>query len=193
MTNDFEIFKKENFFVKTPAKSSLGNIFPCQLQMLNLSCFGCCGRRYKSKEEIFKDLANNTKEFNKIKFKHSLNLLKFRDRLSDDPWKTTNSGICSNLVKFSNQIIVCPLHPKINKIIPKTIFNLVNNKFDLRKGHCDVNYECKLFKAWKNFSNEQRLKFIEFVKNQNFDNYSFSIANVEDTNLYNFLDILKRD
>jgi len=166
--------------------------FPCQILELNLSCFGCCRRDWKSKKLIFEDLNENTKEFNKIKQKSILRLLEFRDRLSENPDDLTNSGLCSNLIQFKNNIIACPLHPQIQKLIPKSIF-LAPHKKDLRVNHCDINYECETFKLWKKLSKTEKEKFIEFIKKEKQDPYSYSIKNVNGVNVKKYLKLSEKN
>ena len=154
------------------------NTYPCQLPFLNLSCYGCCGRNFKSEKEVLKDLKENTKEFNNIKQKSILKLLQFRDRFSENPDDLKPSGICSNLVKFNENCIACPLHPMIQKIVKKEEF-LQPTKKDLRINHCDINYECETFIFWKSLTNEQKLKFIKWASKQNYNHYKYSVENIE--------------
>jgi len=164
-------------------------LLPCQIPHLNLSCFGCCGRNFKSKHLILKQLNNNTNEFNSIIIKSTLRLLQFRDRLSEIPFAVTESGLCSNIIKFKNGIIACPLHPKINEIIPNKEFNYPNKKLDLRINHCDVNYECETFKVWLKMTIKERKKLIKYIEKQKFDNYNYSIQNGDDLLIKNFLNL----
>lgn len=159
-------------------KIDINKTFPCQLPHIKLSCFGCCGRNFKSKKEVLNDIKKNTKEFNLIKEKSILRLLQFRDRLSENPDELQKSGICSNLIEFENKCTACPLHPKINKIVDKKIF-LYPTKKDLRINHCDINYECETYIFWKTMTNEQKIKYIKWVEKQNYDNYTYSTENIE--------------
>ena len=154
------------------------NIYPCQLPFLNLSCYGCCGRNFKSKEEVEKDIKENTNEFNNIKQKSILRLLQFRDRLSENPDDLKPSGVCSNLVEFNKNCIACPLHPLIQKIVDKKTF-LQPTKKDLRINHCDINYECETLIFWKTLTDEQKLKFIKWTAKQNYNHYKYSVDNIE--------------
>ena len=154
------------------------NIYPCQLPFLNLSCYGCCGRDFKSEKEVKKDIKENTKEFNKIKQKSILKLLQFRDRLSENPDDLKPSGLCSNLVEFNKNCIACPLHPSIQKIVTKEKF-IQPTKKDLRINHCDINYECETLIFWKTLTNEQKLKFIKWASKQNYTHYKYSVENIE--------------
>jgi len=154
------------------------NMFPCQLPHIKLSCYGCCGRDWKSKKEILEDLKKNTKDFKAIRQKSSsLSLLMFRDRLSYNPDDLTPSGLCSNVVDFGKGCVACPLHPKINDLVPKDDFLAIHKK-DLRINHCDENYECTTFLAWKNMSLEERKKFVDWIEKQNYDHHDYSVDNV---------------
>lgn len=161
---------------------------PCQIQQLSLSCYGCCGRDWKNKTQIINDLEKNTKEFESIKQKTTLNLLRFRDRLSDDPNELTPSGLCSNLVKFKNKCIACPLHPKINKLVSKKEYRYPNEKLDLRINHCDVNYECETFIFWKLLTDKQKLEFVNWVKKEKLQHFEYSQGNIDGTLIRKFLD-----
>ncbi len=168
-------------------KENIDNIFPCQLPFLKLSCFGCCGRDWKNKNEILKDLKENTKEFNSIKHKSIIKLLEFRDRLSSNPDDLKPSGLCSNIVDFGNNCIACPLHPKINEIIDKKTF-LFPTKKDLRINHCDVNYECETLTFWKIMKKQDKIEFIKWIEKKKYSNYQYSIENVEGISIRKFLD-----
>jgi len=168
-------------------KIDIKNLYPCQLPFLNLSCFGCCGRKFKSEKEITKDINKNTKEFNKIKQKSILRLLQFRDRLSENPDELKPSGVCSNLVKFNSNCIACPLHPMIQKIVDKDKF-LQPTKKDLRINHCDINYECETLIFWKILTDEQKIEFIKWVTKQNYSHYKYSVENIEGVAIRKFFD-----
>ena len=158
----------------------------CQLPEIKLSCYGCCGRAFKSKEDVEKDIDDNSRDFFKIHVPSTVRLIDFRDRLSKDNWKVKNSGICSNLVKFRCGIIACPLHKSINKLISTDEFFAIHKK-DLRFGHCDVNFECESVKIFKKLSQEQRKAFLDWVKKQDFDSYRYSKLTVDGILLRNFL------
>jgi hypothetical protein len=167
-------------------KINVDEIVPCQLPFFKLSCYGCCGRNFKSKKEVEKDIEENTKEFNKISQKSLFRMLLFRDRFSKNPYDLKKSGVCSNLVNFSN-CVACPLHPLINKIVSKEEYKYPNTKKDLRFGHCDVNYECETFMYWKTLSKKEKMIFIEWIGKNYDDNYIYSIENVEGILLQRYL------
>lgn len=125
----------------------------CQFE--GRSCFGCCGNSYKSVEEIKKDVKLNTDEFQTCS-----NLEEFRDRYPK--WSLRPSGVCRNVIDINGEIF-CPLHPERN------------NGKDKRENHCEIEYLCKTFQAFKEWNKEKRKKFLEFVKKKNLDSYRYSI------------------
>jgi hypothetical protein len=153
--------------------------FPCQIPDLKLSCWGCCGRCYKSKNQVESDIKINTKKFFKLgKMPSTIRLLQYRDRFDPDPWKVKSSGICSNLVYFGENIYACPLHPFINELIDEKKYKLLTKK-DLRYKYCDVNHECDTFVFWKTANDIEKRKLLEWIKKQKYDHYNFSIENVD--------------
>ena len=150
--------------------------YPCQLKEIGLSCYGCCGVDFGSKDDVNTDLELNTIDFNKAK-KDSLdnesNLKKFRDRYTDD--QVGESGVCMNLVDFGSGCAACPLHPSINKLVSKK--QTVGPSSDLRVGYCDTKYECDTLKFWSYMKLAQREEFVEFVKSKNFDKHEYSMKN----------------
>lgn len=169
-------------------KINIKNVFPCQLQELSLSCYGCCGRNWREREEIGRDLKENTKEFKKIQQKSSLRLLQFRDRFSVNPDDLKPSGLCSNLVDFGDGCIGCPLHPMINKLVDKEKYKYPAKNKDLRFNHCDINYECETFIFWKIMTDDDKKKFIKWVKKQNFDHFEYSTGNIDGSIIRKFFD-----
>ncbi len=161
----------------------------CQLK--NISCFGCCGRKFKSKASVTKQINSNTYEFRKIRVVSSLNLLRFRDRFSDDNWAVSDSGVCTNLVKFDNGVFACPLHKNINDLVDKKEFLFISQK-DLRWGHCDVNFECETVKIYKRLDDKIKKEYIEWLlKLTDIDDYSYSVLNVDGVLIKRFLREIK--
>lgn len=167
----------------------VNKIVPCQIPQLKLSCYGCCGRNFKSKDAILKDLKLNTKDFEKIKTPSTFRLLQFRDRLSENPDELTPSGLCSNLVDFGDNCIACPLHYAINKVVSKKKFLAIHKK-DLRISHCDVNFECETFIFWKIFSERQKKEFVNWISNRSYDKdlYIYSTLNLNGKIIKEFMD-----
>ncbi len=183
---NFKIYKTK--LINNIMKFNVEEIVPCQLKHIKLSCWGCCGRNYKSQKKVERDIFHNTERFKKLgKVPSTLRLLQFRDRLDPDPFVVKISGICSNLVKFDNGVYACPLHPMINEIVPKEEYNLIAKK-DLRQNYCDVHHECEALRQWQKMSKEQKEELIHWIEKQNFDHYSYSIANGENQLIWNFLD-----
>lgn len=159
----------------------------CQISDIKLSCWGCCGRDYTSKEEVEKDIEDNTIDFKKIKIIAKFNLLQFRERFSSNRWAVKKSGICSNLIKFKNGIYACPLHKSINELIPKEIYKYPS-KEDLRWGHCDVNFKCKSVDIFEQLNNKQKQDYINWIKQQDIDHYTYSISNINASLIRKYLE-----
>lgn len=168
---------------------NINKIFPCQIKELNLSCYGCCGRNFKSKDAILKDLQTNSDDFKKIITPSTLRLLQFRDRLSENPDVLTPSGLCSNLVDFGDNCIACPLHYKVNEIVSKKKFLAIHKK-DLRFTHCEVGYECETFIFYKNFNETKKREYIQWLSNKKYDTdlYLYSTENLKGNIIRKFMD-----
>jgi len=161
--------------------------FPCQIKELNLSCWGCCGREFGTKAEVEKDIDINTYEFSQLENYNDSELLKFRERLSDDRWALTPSGICSNLVDFDGGCYACPLHNLVGEIVDKKKY--VAPKKDLRIGHCDENYECETLILFKQFSQDQKEKYVKWLSTKTpINHYNYSTKNVKGVLIKEFLD-----
>lgn len=119
--------------------------FPCHIKELGISCFGCCGNTFSSKEKIEKDIRLNTQELKDIGgLKLDKTSLKtFRDRFGGDNALSLN-GLCYNFVDLGG-CSGCPLHKSVNELGGER-FEIENDE-DLRVGHCDINEECSLFVA----------------------------------------------
>ncbi len=151
---------------------------PCQIPELGISCYGCCSPGLTTEKEVLRDIQENTIELNEELEKEQDNetaLINFKKRYDNDEFP--KSGVCFNLVQFSETCFACPLHNKINEIVPKE--QLEGPKKDLRIGHCDVNFECETFIYYKLMSGEQKKKFVEWVKNKGYNVHKYSIENIE--------------
>ncbi len=150
--------------------------YPCHIKELNISCFGCCGNNFSSKKDIEEDIRLNTEElvfFGKILNTKKLKL--FRDRFQGDNALSLN-GLCYNFVDFGF-CQACPLHPQLNLLE----LNLnIKNKFDLRISHCNIDEECDLFKRWKLILDSEKISFLNWLKNNNYDSYDYSVENGKD-------------
>lgn len=190
-------FTKEEIYEKSKSNkmankindNNLDKIFPCQIPQLKLSCYGCCGRSFKSKKDVEEDIKNNTLDFKQIKTPSTFRLLQFRDRLSENPDVLTKSGVCSNLVDFKDNCVACPLHYAINEIVSKDKFLAIHKK-DLRFNHCDINFECETFIFWKHFSEKQKREYLEYLSKQNYDKdlYLYSTENLDGIMIKKFMD-----
>lgn len=172
---------------KKQNKFDVENQFPCQLPQVKLSCWGCCGREFKSRKEVERDIAINTFEFLKIKIPSTLRLLQYRDRFDEDSNVLTSSGICSNLVDFKDGCLACPLHDRINDVVSKKKFLAIHKK-DLRYKYCDIFFECDTVKIWKKFSKKEREKFVLWLEKQKFVHYDYSVGNVEGVHIRKYLE-----
>ena len=162
---------------------------PCHIPSLQLSCWGCCGNNFESREEIEEDIKQNTFEFKKHfnAGKTRDDLKKFRDRFRSD--EISPSGICFNLVELSHNCYGCPLHPLVQKSSKKENKDF---KMDLREGHCDIHYECETYKYWKKQDNKKKSVFLEFIKQRSVDNYTYSIENGDDIMIKKFKSYLSK-
>ena len=123
----------------------------CQLG--NASCFGCCGRDYKSKRKVKESLDENTWEYKQYKDKKE-----FANRAI----YLKESGVCANLI-IRNEKVICPLHPGLN------------NGKDYRDPLCEKDYFCETMKWFMKLDKKIQNKFIKFLKNKNPDWYEYSI------------------
>lgn len=128
-----------------------------------LSCFGCCGHHFKSKDEIIDALRKNEIEY---AFKKTLTSFMKRDSNLRD------CGVCRNIVTLKDGTLGCPGHPK-------------QCKKELRT--CDIMFECKASFYFKNeWTNNEKEKFFEHIKDM--DNIDYSIFMSDDNKV---LEIVK--
>lgn len=137
----------------------------CQPEELGLSCFGCCGHSYKSKQDIRDSIRKNS-----VEFRHTSTAKQFRDRA--DKNILSASGICKNVVMVDGQVL-CPLHPSVNGQ-------------DLRRGHCDIDYLCSAQKEFKTWPHETQKMFIKFIKRKDLDVMTYSLGMDNDSLLKEF-------
>lgn len=146
----------------------------CQLDELGLSCFGCCGHDYGTRQEIVEAIKKNTLELKD----YGARLKDFMDRSQS----VRECGICRNVVFLDKDKVGCPLHPHHQKI---------KKVKDLRKNHCDTKYLCKTYKLYKTWSKEKKKEFIRFLKKliiiENLGWYSYSKGMDDDSLLERFL------
>ncbi len=137
-------------------------------QIGNLTCFGCCGRNYKTRKEVVDRIIKNTKEYEEH-IEKGKQLSEFINRYND----VHHSGVCHNVILKHNKVF-CPAHPELNK----------GN--DIRIGYCDIHYLCKAAFCYKQWSDDKKKKFVEFIKNKNLDWFEFSIGMDNDSLLKEF-------
>lgn len=142
------------------------------LCQINGGCMGCCGHNYISKEMIREAIKFNTIEFSD--FKHNdEGLLAFRDRAYK---RDLRYGVCRNLIEKNGQVL-CPLHPA------------VCGK-ELRQDHCDIYYLCDTARKFAKWSEEKRVKFLDFVKSKNLDSIEYSMKMDDNSLLKEFQESL---
>jgi len=123
----------------------------CQID--SLSCIGCCGHHFKSKEELELAIKKNTEEFG-----HFADKVEFMNRSA----KLRDCGICRNIIYLENGRIGCPLHPKENEV-------------DFREGHCVTEHLCKAAFEFNLWDKQKQKSFLGFIKKKNLDWYDYSI------------------
>lgn len=145
----------------------------CQLGWM--SCMGCCGHRFKGKEEIAKGIEKNTLEYRESKAK-GLSLMDWMNRSKD----LRSSGVCRNLVyDVEKDRIHCPLHPE------------QNNGEDIRTEHhyCDTLHVCKTAFFYDLWDDETKTAFMKFLRNKKKKGmtwYEYSIGMADDSLLAEF-------
>ncbi len=127
----------------------------CQLTELKLSCFGCCGHSYKSKEKIMRDLEKNSLEYEFCKDNRE-----FRDRAKRNDLRP--SGICRNII-IAGDSVICPLHPELNDML------------DLRITHCNTMHLCRTRREFESWDEDKRNAYLRFLKGKNLDMIDYSI------------------
>jgi hypothetical protein len=127
-----------------------------------LTCMGCCGNHFTTKEEIMEAVKKNTLEYNSINDK-----IKFRDRNKKD--LVRGCGVCNNIIYQDKDMkkIMCPLHP---------YFNNEEEKKDIRENHCDIHYLCKTAFIFSIWNKDKQDKFIQFIKEKKLDWFDFSMG-----------------
>ena len=122
----------------------------CQLDELKLSCFGCCGNSFKSRDKVMHDIRKNSlanKSFEERGKEHEL---------------LRSSGICRSVV-IKGRRIVCDAHPGINGK-------------DYRDKACDKGYRCETIKEFDRWSNKKKKEFVEFLRKKRLDHYEYSMG-----------------
>ena len=144
----------------------------CQLDELKLSCFGCCGNSYSNKKKLMQDIKKNTLEFNNKK-----NITQFMTRTHH----LKDSGICANLI-FKDKKFFCPGHPALH------------SRRDYRNldPDCHKDHICKTYGLFQIWTQEKKLKFLNFLKSKKFDSYTYSIKMDDNSMLEDFEKEMKK-
>jgi len=150
--NIVEETKLPRFKNKFNVFQSMSQINLCQFE--KFSCFGCCGHDFVSREEIFSALKEQTKLLDSTKIEI------FCSRETPYVGKT---GICEHLI-FKDGKVFCPCHP------------LQNDGNDLREPRCQKDHECETLKEFNKMSEDQKQKFLNFLRRKNLDWFNYSIA-----------------
>jgi hypothetical protein len=142
----------------------------CKVPSLGLSCFGCCGHHFKDKKTMHQFFANNKRTLEAYK-KAGKSYKEFMDREK----KIASCGGCYNLIKEKDdrgrEQYLCAVHP------------LRIGGDDIRVGHCDHDYLCKTAAHVNKMTADEKKLFYEFLKEQQFDSYTFSMINSKETEL----------
>lgn len=128
----------------------------------DLTCMGCCGRDYKPRKELEDGIYKNTLEFKKIKDRPTFIKRKDAEYLR-------SCGVCRNII-FTDETktkVCCPVHPA---------FNEPGDTTDLREGHCEIEYLCKVSFLYDLWDKDKQKAFIKFIQKKNLDWYTFSIG-----------------
>jgi len=141
-----------------------------KLCQLNGGCMGCCGHDFISKKLVKEAIKLNTAEFKEVDPSKEVSLIVFRERR--DAYDLRH-GVCRNLIERDRQLL-CPLHPALN------------NKKDLRVGHCDLNYMCPSAKMFETWTKEKQNKFMKFIESKKLDNISYSMKMGDNSLLQEF-------
>jgi hypothetical protein len=127
----------------------------CQLSVLGLSCFGCCGHDFGPRSELKRDIRVNKKRYEENK--------KDIEQLKNKSDELRVSGICKLLVHIQPDTVGCPLHPKLN------------NGEDLRETHCDIEYQCTTSREFISWNIDTREEFIDYIRTRDLDFIDYSI------------------
>ena len=149
------------------------------------SCFGCCGYEFKGKDKAAESIYKQTKEYEQYMGTKSsridhpatkFNRVEFRERNQFHDLNSCN--FCRNLILDESQSIktmidkkkldfTCPLHPA------------TNDGTDLRAGHCDTDYMCRMQMSFHKMTKNEKEKFLawleERINQPDIDWYAYSV------------------
>jgi hypothetical protein len=134
----------------------------CYIPSLGLSCFGCCGHHFKGKAAMHRFFAKNQETMNKFlaegkSYEDFMN----REQLLDP------CGGCYSLI-HEDGMYKCGVHPlRIGR--------------EIRIGYCDHDYLCHTAGLVNRMTDEEKKLFYDFLKEQQFDAFTYSIINSQET------------
>lgn len=140
----------------------------CFIPSLGLSCFGCCGHHFGSKDAIHKFMAKNKRTLNRF-----LSSDKTHKEFMEREKLLDACGGCHSLIREKqpegHTAYVCAVHP------------LRIGGEDVRVGYCDHDYLCKTAGHVNKMTDEEKTLFYDFLAEQQFDSYTYSIINSQET------------
>jgi hypothetical protein len=140
----------------------------CFIPSLGLSCFGCCGHHFKSKPTMHKFFDSNKQTLAEYKAQGKTDAQFMKREYLVDP-----CGGCYSLVREKDaqgrDQYLCAVHPL-----------RIGGK-DIRPGYCDHDYLCKTAAHVNKMTDEEKALFYEFLKEQQFNSYDYSMINAQET------------
>ncbi len=139
----------------------------CNIPSLGLSCFGCCGHHFADKESMHQFFDENKETFEHFK-KTGRSAKEFmnREQLLDP------CGGCYSLMREQDSQgrdqYYCGVHP----------FRIGE---EVREKYCDHDYLCKTAAHVQKMTLSEKKLFYEFLAEQKFDSYEYSIINEQET------------
>jgi len=123
-------------------------------QYKKFSCYGCCGHTWTTKGDITRQVKENTRVYKLIS----------REQFCDRGEKTlAPCGGCKSLVEKEGRIL-CGLHP------------MQNDGKEYRDRVCEKDFLCETFKAFKTWSKQKQLRFLNFIEKKDPTHYAYSMG-----------------
>ncbi len=156
----------------------------CFIPSLSLSCFGCCGHHWKDKRTLHAFFDRNQKILDKYRSQgRSYQEFMNREQL------VSSCGGCYSLVRDKDDNgkdrYVCGVHPLRIGEQPGP------NGKDIRVGYCEHDYLCKSAAHVNKMTDEEKRFFYQFLKEQEFDAFEYSLINAQETVLLELYRIWK--
>lgn len=140
----------------------------CFVPSLGLSCFGCCGHHFKDKQEMHAFFDENKRTLVHYK-KQGKSEKEFMEREK----LLGTCGGCHSLIREKDtqgrDQYACAVHP------------LRIGGEDIRVKYCDHDYLCKTAAHVQKMTAEEKSLFYEFLKEQNYNSYEYSMINAQET------------